>query len=401
MARSLPRTNIAQSDYATLMGINPINFQGCSVDGLFQESSGCDSIWPRFAWQTSANASREDLAIQLADAEKTIGRFSLGFNVVPMWVELDMPYPGARSKLPPMRDIYNRYRTISLQQGKVIAGGRRAVYFLGSFSVVYTDEDGDEFQEMATISLDNEYDWREVRVYHKGTNADPKWEIRPINVNRDTNELHADSWLFVDPDKVSAFPADRAVAVNITNAVNLIDEVDVYLEYNDVNSPSCQFVWNSDNGDMVQDGYIDIIDFEAGVIRPIPANFEYDVTCNITPVSTCYNREPDRIKLWFYAGSASQDYLGGYTLDPLDSVIAESIRLLATARLDRELCGCNNIINLGKSLRKDMSLVSPQGNFLAVADAIQECPFGTRRGEWLAWNRMKTYTDRYVSVALI
>lgn len=402
MARALPDTHIAQADYAMMMGINPINFEGCSVDGLFQHVSGCDSVWPRFAWQTAANASREDLALQLADAEKVIGEFSLGFNVAPEWVELDMPYPGIYSGQAPMMDLHSRYRTIALQQGKVIAGGRRAVYFVGTFSVTYTDEDGDQFPERATIDLASEYDWREVKVYHKGTNADPRWEIRPIvKINKTTYEVHMDSWLFADPDLTSAFPLDRAPVIDITNGANLVSEVDVYLEYNDVNSPSCQFIWNSDSGNKTQDGFLDIVDFEAGVVRPIPATFDYGVSCTVTPVSFCYNTEPDRIKLWFYAGNISQDYLAGYTYDPLAQDIAESVRLLATARLDRDLCGCSNIIALGQDLRKDMSLVSPQGNFLAVADAIQECPFGTRRGEWLAWNRMKTYTDRYISVALI
>jgi hypothetical protein len=405
MARPLPRTHIAQSDYAMLMGINPINFEGCSVDGLFQEVSGCNSVWPRFAWQTAGNASREDLAIQLDDAERTIGRYSLGFNVAPEWVELDMPYPGIRSGQSVMRDIYNKYRTISLQQGKVIAGGRRAVYSLGTFLVTYTDDDGDGFPERATIDLANEYDWREIRIYHKGTDANPEWEIKPINrIDKTTYEIHMDSWLFVDPDLTSAFPRDRTPVVDISAGTNLVAEVDVYLEYNDVNSPSCQFIWNSDGS--TQDGYLDIVDHEAGVVRPIPATFEYGVSCTVTPVSLCGGNglggsEPDRVKLWFYAGNISQDYLAGYTYDPLAKDIAESIRLLATARLDRDLCGCSNIIALGKDLRKDMSLVSPQGNFLAVADVIQECPFGTRRGEWLAWNRMKTYTDKYVSVAVI
>ena len=84
MARSIARTHLAQSDYAMHMGINPINFEGCTVDGLFQSVSGCDSVWPRFAWQTSSNASREDLALQISDAEEVIGKFALGFNVKPI-----------------------------------------------------------------------------------------------------------------------------------------------------------------------------------------------------------------------------------------------------------------------------------------------------------------------------
>ena len=402
MARPIPSTHIAQSDYAMMMGINPINFEGCSADGLFQHVSGCNSVWPRFSWQSSGNASREDLALQLHDAEVTLGVPFLGFNVAPEWIELDMPYPAIYSGQAVMRDKHNRYRTISLQQGKVIGGGRRGVYKLGTFPVTYSDDDGDLFPELAIVDLASEYDWREIRIYHKGTNADPKWEIKPVTrIDKVTYEIRMDSWLFADPDKTSAFPKDMTPVVDITNGINLVDEVDVYLEYNDANSPSCQFIWNSDSGDKVQDGFLDTVNFEAGVVRPIPAVFEYGVSCTVTPVSFCYDGEPDRIKMWFYAGNISQDYLAGYTYDPLALDIAESIRLLATARLDRDLCGCSNIIALGQDLRKDMSLVSPQGNFLAVADAIQECPFGTRRGEWLAWNRMKTYADKYISVALI
>lgn len=402
MARSIPRTHLVQADYAKRMGINPINFEGCHVDNLFQESSGCDSIWPRFAWQTANNASRNDLAIQIVDAEETIGRYSLGFNVAPEWIELDMPYPSTRNSVYNMLNVNGRYKTIALQQGKIIAGGKRAVYSVGVFPVVYTDNDGDGFKETATIDLENEYDWREVRVYHKGTYANPEWEIRPIrNIIKADYKLEFDSWLFVDPDKVSAFPQDKSVSVDITDGSNLVAEIDVYLEYNDIYSPSCEFIWTRSSGEFKQDGYLDVVDFESGIVRPVPAIFEYGISCTTENVVFPDGVIPDRVKLFFLAGNISDNYNRGYTTDPLSSIIAESVRLLATARLDRDLCGCSNIIALGRDLRTDMALVSPQGNFLAVADAIQECPFGTRRGEWLAWNKMKTHTDVFHSVALI
>ncbi len=402
MARSIPRSHLVPSDYAMHMGINPIGFEGCAVSGLYQETSGCDSAWPRFAWQSAANASREDLAIQLVDAEKAIGRFSLGYNVAPEWMEITMPYPRGSSANGNMMNRYNRYRTMALQQGKVIAGGRRGIKFLGTFPVDYRDEDGDGFKEIAYIWFDTKYDWSEVRIYHKGTDANPKWEIRPVaKVNKGTLSMTFDSWLLVDPDKVSAFPREGRPIVNITDGAGLVTEVDVYLEYNDEYVPSCQFIWNKSSGNYFQDGYLEVVDGEAGVVRPVPAEFDYGIDCQVNRVSFCYSGEPDLVKLYFRAGNISDEYRRGYTLDPLDSTISESIRLLATARLDRDLCGCSNIIALGQDLRKDMALVSPQGNFLAVADLIQECPFGTRRGEWLAWKRMTTFTDKFVSVALI
>lgn len=402
MARSIPRTHLAQSDYAMHMGINPINFEGCTVEGLFQNVSGCDSVWPRFAWQTSSNASREDLALQIADAEEVIGKFALGFNVAPEWIEIDMPYPRDWKNGANMLNRYNKYRTVALQQGKILSGGRRATEFIGTFPIEYKDEDGDGFKETAYLWFNDVYNWKEVKVYHKDTEANPKWEIRPVSrVNKKERYLTFDSWLFVDPDKVSAFPKDQSPVVNITNGNNLITEVDVYLEYNDEYVPSCRFIWNKSSGNYFQDGYLEIVDMEAGIVRPIPAEFDYGIDCKVNRVPFCYSGEPDRVKLYFYAGNISEDYKRGYTLDPLDLAISESIRLLATARLDRELCGCSNTISHGLNLREDMALVSPQGNFLAVADMIQECPFGTRRGEWLAWNRMKTYTDKFHSVAII
>ena len=72
----------------------------------------------------------------------------------------------------------------------------------------------------------------------------------------------------------------------------------------------------------------------------------------------------------------------------MDEYMADAVFHLATARLHRDICGCTNAQALAEELRTDMALVSPQGNFLAVADKIQESPFGTRRGEWLAYQQV-------------
>jgi hypothetical protein len=109
---------------------------------------------------------------------------------------------------------------------------------------------------------------------------------------------------------------------------------------------------------------------------------------------------PDRAKISYYSGTVSQEYIEGLTLNPLDRHLADAVFYLATARITRDLCGCNNAHSLSTELRTDMALVSPEGNFLAVADKIQEAPFGTRRGEWLAYQEIKL-SAKHIEVAVI
>ena len=398
MKRRIPVTHTPLQQYAAGLGLNPLHFEGAVVNGLFQSTSSCGSVWARHTWQSPDSVSHEDLAIQIRDAERAIGDF-FGYPIAPEWRVLDMVYPQSRPGLAYMHNVKNRYRTIQLQQGKIIAGGRRGVESIDTIAVQYKDLDNDGFAETAEIDLGQELDWKEVKVYYEGSGGDPAWEIRPYR-EIENNVIIMDSWLFIDPALRSKLPTDSMEPISITGGDNLVVNVEVWREFNNTDTPSCQFIWDAEG--VVQDGYLEVVDTEAGIVRPLPAEYIYGADCAIaSPASFCNAREPDRVKIYYYSGNTSDEYRNGYSTFPIDVQITESIRFLATARLDRDLCGCNNIIALGRDLRTDMALISPQGNFLAVADAIQECPFGTRRGEWLAWNKLRYEKDKYVSVALV
>lgn len=400
MIRSIPRTHLSLPDYADMLGINPIHFAGAFVHGLFNHVSNCDSTWYRHTWQSPSNVSHEDVAKKLVDAEKAVSML-LGYPAAPEWFKLTRQYPRNNSDAL-MRNPFGRFRTISTNIGEIIDGGVRGTTLLDTVDVSYQDTDDDGYAESAVIQLaDEPADWTQLKLYFAGMNADPEWEIRPFRkVDYDNITVTIDAWLLIKPEKLSQFPRDDYIRIDAADTDNLVDEVDVYLEYNDDTVPTVQFIWGKN--DIVQDGYLEVVDNEAGIVRPVPALYDYNLDCTtITPTTYCVTTDPDKVILKLYAGKVSDNYANGLTLDPLDSQIAESIMYLATARLDRDLCGCSNIIAIGKDLRVDMALVSPQGNFLAVADLIQECPFGTRRGEWLAWNRLRYNTDKYISAAVI
>lgn len=415
--RAIPYSALPLQDYARRMGINPIYFHGCSVPGLFQTTNNCDSAWKRHTWQSADNVSLEDLAIQLVDAEKTIEEF-LGWNVVPKWEKFIVRFPD-RGRTRSRYNVRGDWKTIQLPKGKVISGGREKLTSLGYSDINYQETGDSGFEDSATVGLDlpEGRAWLDVKVFPEGLFTDSSWEIRPpgfvfyFGFMQPNYRMMFDSWQFVDPAVVSQFLTDDYYEIDISGGNNLVTRAQVFLSYNDQEEATCKFIWNSKNGQppVTQPGYIQVVDGEAGIVRCVPSG----ESCCYEPADLCMSAMPDSVELDIYSGNISQDslrlkegmegnpvYNGSYKGD-LSSELAESITLLATARLDRDFCGCNNIVSLGRELRQDMALVSPQGNFLTISQVIQECPFGSRRGEWLAWNRLKYQSSKLHSVAVI
>lgn len=388
-ALPIPRPHTTLSSYADKMGINPLHFFGGHAPGLFQLSGSCSNTWHRHTWQDDDNVSHEDLAYQLINAERDMMEI-FGFPVFPQWIELSMPYPNPRTG---MYDKYGGYKTLSTQVGYVHAGGKRAVEVVSSgLAVTYSDEDGDSFEETATIDISglDQTGWFDnygkILVVPSGYTEEFSIDTY---ASIDSTKIVAHTWVMIDPEIASRFPTNDLLRIDLMDNANLIQTVDLHRVYNDTTG-ACTFLWEDGT---TQTGSLLVVDDAAGVVRPSPASGTW-----------CTGTAPFKVNISIYAGHQPDLFMVHYSdfeLGRLDPLIGEAIRLMATARLERDLCGCSNVVALGKDLREDMALVSPQGNFLAVADVIQECPFGTRRGEWLAWNKVKNFTDKYISVALV
>jgi hypothetical protein len=110
-------------------------------------------------------------------------------------------------------------------------------------------------------------------------------------------------------------------------------------------------------------------------------------------------REPDQVKLWYYAGDMDEAFLSGDSCDPLSNYYARVIAWLATARLERPFCQCGNLITLAEHLREDLS---HQGEVSHLIDfELLGSPFGTRRGELMAWKSVSKLGRRQLDVGVI
>lgn len=383
-----PKMTLTQ--YAEEMGIPLLHFFGGVSANVFQALSGCTSIWYRHTWQNDDQVALEELAKEVLYAERQISEL-VGFPIAPMHVTVDMPVPGKT-----LKDSKGNYKGVATQMGYIHAAGVRAETLLASdVAVVYSDEDGDGFEETGTIDVSAfsaefanwDDDYGELKVCPSGYGTE-----LAIDMYRDyaDGNITVFTWNMMDPGVASRIPGNDMYPVNMDENANRIQSVDIYRVYND--STQAAKILFSDGSEATCT--VQIEDVSAGLVRPIP---------DAASLASCGSAVPLRYQIGLYAGYLDQPgwrwSVGGKS--EYSPLFSEAVRMLATARLSRQICGCNNVATLAHELQVDMALVSPQGNFLAVADVIQECPFGTKAGEWKAWNNVKLFADKHYSAALV
>jgi len=260
-------------------------------------------------------------------------------------------------------------------------------------------------------------DVREIKLYYTGHSGELEWEVRPVRSKRISGGnviIILDAWELIQPDLYEVFPtSDGFDAIDVSDITNYETSVDVYREYNDTSLASSQFIWENDligicatcGGTgcedctpVTQDGCLTIRKYEAGIVTPFPADYT-DGSWTATTWTEC--REPENVKLWYYSGLVANDYTQNRSYDPLSLEFAKAIAWLATARLDRPLCGCGNIEMISKELQTDVALREPRGVAYYVTPDGMTSPFGTKIGEIRAWRIVSKLAKRRLGVAVI
>lgn len=422
--RAIPRTILSLDRYAQIMGLDPVHFNQGFDETFFPVNSDCPDVWFKYSWQRPGYASRYDLAVAIKDAEEDIANV-LGYWPGPKWTsEEDHTYEKYHRRyirntgwLP---NVAGNFKSVVANFGNIIAPGPRSVAAAATGTgVVYADDDGDGFIETATVTVDISgtaaetvlnYSWYDLQqtcrfgVYHDGYSGHPDWEVRyPVSVTLSGTTLTFTfrSWQLFLPSLLAAYPQLDSVPypIDANTSTNFVSTVDVYLEYPDYTQPSSQFVWAGRRncticagagcvncGTATQNGCVNVDDKTRGIVAPIPAS--YDATNGWTQASISNEYEPDRIKLWYYSGNVSDEYKMGLTCDPLSDYFARTIAWLATARLERDPCGCGHVKESMMKLRQDLAIASPEGNFIIGLDDAMDNPFGSRLGELRAWRRI-------------
>lgn len=430
IASPLPYTWLSLPRYAQILGISPVHFQGAvgqTVWGL--ANNNCEDVWPRHSWQNADQVSREDLAFIIKQAEDEIASW-LGYPLAPTWVtnenhrytQFHRPDMFAVGGVNPA----GQRKSVKTKWKKVIQPGRRTVSLIGTASVsggslTFTDEDGDGFFERATVVYPTtETTACEIKAYFTGMGGVKEWEIRPAkskSISGGNVTLIYDSWLFIDPDVQAAHPdMDGFSAIDITTTSNYVTSVDIYREYTDNTVASAQFFWEPENitgittcstcggsGCTVctfttQNGCLLVRDVEGGWVVPAPGTYDASsAKWTSNTYSVC--RDPDQVKLWYYAGDMDDSFLSGDSCEPLSDFFARIIAWLATARVERPFCQCGNVTSLADSWRQDLAAVG-ETSYL-VDFKLLGAPFGTRRGEQMAFKALSSLNKRKISAGVI
>jgi hypothetical protein len=414
------------------MGVNPAHFNGAAGTEVTPViDNACNDIWPQFAWQAGDRVSRDELAQEIANAERDIADF-INYWPAPVWIAQEHhPYP--RHHRPDVirhggYDVRGYRVAINADYGYIIAPGQRDFDIVGdSVAVTLSSEDGDaSYNETATVSTATTLtDACEVKVYFEDKNAAQEWEIRPARTKSISGAglftATFWAWQLIDPDLWDALPTvDGQSAIDWTDADNIVNNVDVYREYNDTTATSSQFYWEPCTQPLdwssqltcgcggtgcaacaltTQTGCLHLRNPVTGIVVPEPASYSAtDAAWSASCWTEC--RDPDMVKLWYYAGHLDDRWRRGEACEPLSRWWQQTIAWMATARLERPFCSCKNLAALAQHLRADMAALSEQQSY-AISPELLMNPFGTRRGEVLAWQRVSKLVKKRMSAAVV
>jgi len=399
MTRVSTPTLLSTDRWARILGINPIHFSGASGSMIWPTNGACQDVWPQYSWQTSDElVGREDVGLAIASAEEDIKR-EMGCSPAATW-EVDEAQAWS------WRDP--RPRSIKTEYGYVIAPGRRAVSLIeAGAGVVYTDPDNDNWDELATITVTTDItDPREVKVYYAGHEGEQEWEIRPlkkVTFSSGVATIKVDAWLLIDPDLWERLPTnDGFQSIDVAVEANFVAEVDVYREYNDTTQSPVTFFTNGGScyfcggygcqvcGESSYGGCFGVTNSRLGVVTTYPATYSDGAWRNYWPCDVGY---PQRVTLSYYAGMMDKAYSRRSNLDSLSHHLAEAIVWLSVARLPKAICSCNNIRDRVEMLQVDATRMREAAVDAALYARFTEmdvfrCPFGTRVGELMAWQRI-------------
>lgn len=419
MARASTYTLLSLDRWARITGVNPAHFNGAAGTNIMPVSGSCNDIWMQYAWQNSDAVSREDLARAIYDAEEDIASL-LGYYPAPKWIAKEMhryPRPYRKDAYGNGLNVRGQYKSVIAKRGRFIQAGRRAVSLVSAAAaVVYSDPDGDGYSELATVTVPTSLtDACEIKVYFAGRSGAQEWEIRPAKsktISGGNFTATFESWPLINPNLWEALPTELEGnrALDLTGSI-YVSSVDVYREYTDFTQASAEFSWEPEPSsglifpctscggsgctqceNTIQTGCLHVRDVERGILVPTPASYDTgEASWAAATFTEC--REPDTVKLWYYAGDLDNKFLRGDTCEPLSDYFAHAIAWLATARLERNICACNNAHSLAMDLRKDLAFSDDNGSYQVSEDDLDN-PFGTRKGELMAWKRVRKLTEQ-------
>ena len=432
MARASTYTLLSLDRFAKIIGLSPAHFNQSAAINLttpvFPITGSCSDIWFQYDWQDRDRVSREGLARAIKAAEDEIARY-VGYHPAPLWITNEphqYPTLARRSYYGTGRNIRGQFKEIKTKWARIVETGQRLNTLVGTPTIAYSDPDGDGLSELATITqATTETDVDNIRLYFAGKSAADGWELRPLKtktISGGTLTATLDSWMLIDPDLWGVLPTEENPAlVDISTTANFVTTLDVYQVTTDHTAKSAQFYWQREPSNLYplnnspclscggngcetcslisQDGCAVVSDVMLGQVTPTPSTYSDD-NGYWTRTTWTGCREPEQVKLWYYAGDLSEEYLAGNSYDPLSDWWAYTIAWLAIARLEKPLCSCGNVQALTDDLMVDLSFSGGTGSYNVDFELLAN-PFGSKKGAVLAWQRVSKFQGKVFEGAVI
>lgn len=397
MARADIPTWLPLDEFAQIIGLNPLFFNGFSSDKF--PNNTCGAVFFQYDWQHSDRVGRDTIAQAIKQAEMEMTE-EVGFNLMPDWIveeRLDYPKPGIPGTIG--LDGYNPrglMKSVEAKRGHIISGGVKAKILIGNAGIVRSDVDGDGYKETCVVvMLTTVTDPNEIHLYYAGKDAADIWEIRPITVSITGGlaTISFKSWqipLATTLELLDPKPMDAADDANYEIAV------DIYRVYNDPGT-QLQFMWeNSGDCDSccgscaacqfgTQAGCFHLRDARMGILVPTPASWNLaNQTFDSSEWVAC--REPDQVRLWYYSGYVDHSLARPYA--ELSPYWKAAIAYFAASKFDRDICGCSNVREFINKWRRDAAYVSEQEGGFHVTAEMMSNKLGTSLGALYAYKQI-------------
>jgi len=397
-ASSSPTTLLSLSQFAQVLGLDPLHFFGGFSD--LRPAGDCHDIWREFQWQEAGKASRTEIARAIHEAEADIASL-MGYWPAWTWISDERHQLQRGGQWPLLQQL-----RIAAKWGYVISGGEKATTAISAANVtrgLNIDADGDGFAELAQFVLTgipDTWDLEEVKACFKeyavldaaNCRTDPasagfeeNWEVRPLQLRRSgtTVVAYVPVWLLFRPQLSLALNAQN---IDADDAANYVDTISFYRVYPDL-SVQAQFMWGTDCLDDIscawttQTGCIRSLDQRVGLVTLAPGVYDEDCDC-YTVARWAQGHSPDAVRLWYRAG------LGRPAPGIMDHTMARLVAMLACARLMYPVCTCGNPATLVAEWRENAAMATRDRSYGFTADMISN-PLGMRVGEVLVYQNLK------------
>jgi len=413
-----------------MMGFDPWHSFGIAGTGDLRVETGCDTLLRKYPWQNSDAASLTEIEQAIETAETKLTDY-LKFSPAPHYTTETMPWPDRADGLARWGAVGSdgRWLDMALTEGQIRAVGVEALTLVGQATVggltlVYSDVDGDGFQDTFTITLATTVtDASEIAVYFATgdrfngwgatTEIGDRWRLRPVRVviAGGTVTITGPKQLCVKPIKYEGRINVGSSGLDPTDTTNFVTTLDIYRRYtatDGTTTTTSQAVitwetrpchgWWCCCGCQSSDPYsgspfdpaataqavarVGIRNARAGLITPAQAS--YDTTTGIWSAldwSVC--TQPDRVTVRYLAGFP----LGsdGLMQEPYRTMVAR----LAAAELARPVCGCDAANRELYRWQFDLSQTARGDELFGISPENLNNPLGTRRGHVLVWKQLQ------------